>query len=275
MDSGEGDTTGNKWSLKMNVDAGSISTDYRRYWKQIGSKERVEQIETKITVYKDKYEDKDYGTVIEKQGSVIGFAFGLNKDSAITNGGDSNTVGFYLLGYKTTTGKFYLEQYDEVNANAETLDTTESALTKNGNDDTTPAQTKSYDFDSKKWIDAATKWGSLKTTTDSDGNTVFYVILKQTGNGTADTKKDSTDVLGNYQLYVSDKELTADEITALTSSSSYYVAECDGQVFDSDGSAQGGLAVYGNGYKGDNVVALYEQNKDTLKGNLYDEVVEE
>ena len=121
MESGEGETDGNKWDLTMTVDATEDAKTplaegkvYRRLWKQFSSSEKVAEITTTITI------DMNEGVYNEGAASVVGLIFDLNK-----NADNTDLVDFNLIGINPKTKAFYVERYTGIEKQSkEELDAT-------------------------------------------------------------------------------------------------------------------------------------------------------
>ena len=248
MSDGEGDLDGSKWNATMTVDATTESGNemaedavYRRYWKQLGSKEGVASVDSVIKI--------DFNEAILKNDAdkkvVVGYIFDLN-----INPTNEELIDFCLLGFQPATGMYYFERYTGVPKVAEgSLDTDNTVL---------GGECESLDGKTS---------GNFVNVSDKDLNNM-YVFTKVGEEITAVEVKISVtqETPGKYVVKVGNKVVGSYERDL----SSKYTDDIDGTKY-----LVGGLACYANVPKDCKVVVNYQQNKDTLKGALFAEPVEE
>lgn len=240
-DAGNGDVEGKKDNATMTVDGtDSASTKlekaYRRYWKQLGTSEKVAEITTTVTI------DLNQSVKGENGGYVAGFVFDMNKNLA-----DSTKFDFCLLGFNPDTKKYYLENYKGLAA-LSSLDTDDTSL-----------GTNEGDISNGDWTSAA---GHYKE--DATAKTISFVVqLKQTTKKTYDiymyAPGGSATAATKIGSYTSDK--TGAEITVNGAKTTEY--------------ATGAIGVYGNVGQGNKIVATYVTDTDSVTGKFFDEVVED
>ena len=241
MGAGEGDTKGNKWDLTMTVDGTAeaknpLAVNYRRFWKQFSSSEKVAAIKTTITL------DPKACTLIENKASVVGYIFDLNK-----NASDTTKVDFCLICINPQTKKFYTERYEGISKqNDEIYDTNDGQLGPDGcNSD--------IGYGSYHRTNLNT-WNTLTTdmySKNSDGVITCTVEIKQ------ENKK--------YSVYLGTVKVA--EYNASTSTNVDTIKNVEYAV--------GGIACYGNAGKGVKIVANYTTDKSTVTGKLEAEEIEE
>ena len=76
MGAGDGDLSGTKWDATLTIDGTSsakepLTKSYRRFWKQLGTKETVTKVQTTIAI------DREQSNVLGDDGkqATIGFVF--------------------------------------------------------------------------------------------------------------------------------------------------------------------------------------------------------
>lgn len=241
MGSGEGDTKGNKWDLTMTVDGtenGSpkLEKNYRRFWKQFSSSEKVAALTTTLTI-----NPKDC-KLVDGKASVIGLIFDLNKNEA-----DAEKVDFCLIGLNPKRGKFYVERYTGISKQKnESLDTDDDQLGPTGSNADIGYGTWAR-TDISNWCTLNDKMYSKNT----DG--VMTCIVKIT----QENKK--------YSVYLGSEKVA--EYNATSSKNTDKIKDVEYAV--------GGIACYGNAGKGVKLVAKYETEKDSVIGKLEAEEIEE
>lgn len=119
-ESGVGETEGKKDNATMTVDgttsaSTALEMDYRRYWKRLGSSEKVAEITTEITVDLE-------NSVLNGGASVVGYVFDLNKNES-----DKSKFDVCVLGFNPQTKNAYVEHYSSI-AELKTEDTNNGAL---------------------------------------------------------------------------------------------------------------------------------------------------
>lgn len=126
MGAGDGDLKGTKWDSTLTIDGTDgaqepLKKDYRRYWKQLGTKETVTKVQTTISI------DREQSTVSNAANSkhaTIGFVFDMHKYKAEAAGGEEgytyaegdDLVEFVLLGVRPYDGAAFLEHYYDIPA---------------------------------------------------------------------------------------------------------------------------------------------------------------
>ena len=240
---GKGSATGTKFNTTYKVDGtdAKLQTKWRRYVKQIGSKEEVAEIKTTITIYKDFAKNdaaifdvpRETGTDTYK--SVIGFIFDYN-DNENKDANGKKTHDFVVFGYRPTDDTAYLGPYSAIalDKNVE-LDTDNGSLVDTDASAKAKAGTEIF-ADYQKITNYITK--------DKDGNIIIEVSVKQEKPGTYDfyvgTKK-----LGSWKgSTISTKDKTKD-------------------------MAIGGVAGYINVPKGAKVRVNYKTDKKDVTGSLF------
>ncbi|MCR5187620.1 MAG: hypothetical protein K6C97_01700 [Treponema sp.] len=149
---GTGTSEGTKWNNTMTVDGSGISYDYRRYWKQFSSSEKVAEITTTVTI--------DTSNCVTSNGTATaGLIFDLNKNTT-----DTSKVDFNLIGIRPDTG-FYVERYTGI-----TKQTNESLDT----DDTTLGSYTSLDGKSSGTVYIT--WASKNISNTPDGTVYTYTV---------------------------------------------------------------------------------------------------
>ena len=235
MGAGEGDTEGNKWDLKMTIDATAeaekpmdAANAYRRFWKQFSTSEKVAEIKTTITL------DESECKLVSGKASVVGYIFDLNK-----NKDDSSKVDFCLLGINPQFGGFYVERYTGISkSDKEEYDVPESQSSLGTSVDIGYGTYKRADINT---------WNNLSSSmyTKTDGVITCVVTIKQ-------TSKTYSVYLGSVK--VAEYDASASENTWKNKDDVEY--------------AVGGIACYGNAGNGVKIVAKYHTEKDDVTGKL-------
>ena len=243
---GTGKATGTKTNKTITVDGtdSKLTTDYRRYIKQLGSSEKVAEITTTITV-----DTKDCILTAKNSAGTdtyanVGFVFDMNKVWDTTkNEPKADTSSeklrdLIVFGFQPLNKKAYVEHYSNVNFKEE-LDTNDSSV---GTCD--------------EAIFGNGDWGTVTEGTDyalEDGVYTLVVKVKQA------TK-------GKYDFYLGNKKLGSYQ------SSGNYVGKASDNI---EGYAIGAVGGYVNCPKGTKVVAKYTTDKDTVTGKFEAEEIEE
>lgn len=254
-ETGGGETDGNKWELTMTINGtANVPTaveggkKYRRFWKQLGTKNKVAGITTTITVDKDKY------STSKNNSGVVGLMFDYN-DSAKDVYGEGDRKDFYLIGFNfkrrtsgTPEASYYIVRNEGVPYDKkESLDTNEDDLVSETNGAKGAMVTKGATaLDTDSYL-AAGAWETLKSKYFVDGTSKYKIVVSIRpslgANGLPDEK--------GYDVYFGKTDGTFDKIftcdlTALTNSGrvanktevtvgkTIYNLPC------------GGIAVYGN-----------------------------
>ena len=243
---GTGKATGTKTNKTITVDGtdANLTTDYRRYIKQLGGSEKVAEIETTITV-----DTKDCiltakNDLNEDTYANVGFVFDMNKvwDSEKNKPKADNNGEKYrdlvVFGFQPLNKKAYVEHYSNVNFKEE-LDTNDRTVGTNDNS-----------------IFGNGGWGAVTEGTDytfEDGIYTLTVKVKQSTKGT-------------YDFYLGNKKLGSYK------SSGKYVGTANDNA---EGFAVGEVGAYINCPKGTKVVAKYTTDKDSVTGKFEAEEIEE
>ncbi len=160
MDSGEGETEGDKYNRKMTVDATAEGkamangAKYRRFWEELSGNEGCAALKTDIEIdYKNSVTDNGVATA--------GLIFNLNKQK-----GDDK-VEFILVGI--SKAGYYVERYYDIDkGKAASGDTSESSL----------GTFESLDGKGAKVNYLSPSWWKLQP--DADGIVKVTVEVKQT-----------------------------------------------------------------------------------------------
>ena len=274
MGAGDGEVTGTKWDSTLTVDASEsakelLTKKYRRFWKQLGTSEKVTKVQTTLTV--------DTANSItsnnETEYASIGFIFNMHEYKAEKAGGTGDyayeagdsLVEFLILGYQPGTGRAYLDHYWGIPKKGiksedgkTTLDTDLSAIAP---DD----QTQSYNSQSGEWIKAPTSsfftWqpnevAAFISKTSKDGKTVsegFTVRIEE------------AEDIGTYSIKL--QNVASGEFEEVAT---YSVKNDNAPSLDNT-KAQGGVGVYANVPKDCKLIASYVQDKDNTVGLYVEE----
>ena len=234
---GVGKATGTKWDKTYSVDAtGELNSDtaiWRRYVKQIGTKEEIAEIKTTITIYKDfkKNDAAIFDATIDGQlkKSVIGFIFDYNK-----NASDDTLNDFVVFGFRPSNNTAYLGPYSAIKLGKDVeMDTDDSSLKNN------PKASAGDEY----YEDGPVPAGSY--TTDTDGNIILEVEVRQS------TK-------GKYQFYLGGKKFGSE-----------FAGKTISDKKDTKDMAIGGVAGYINCPKGAKVKVNYKTDSDDVTGSLF------
>lgn len=242
---GAGKATGTKTNKTITVDGtdSKLTTAYRRYIKQLGSSEKVAEIETTIT-----FDTED--CILATTGASptyanVGFVFDMNKvwdtekDEPKKDNGDEKLRDLVVFGFQPGTSRAYIEHYSNVNFKEE-LDTDVGAV---GTCD--------------KLIYGPTNgWGSVTEGTHytlEDGVYTLNIKVKQATKGT-------------YDFYLGGKKLGS-----YTASGKYVGTAKD----NAEGYAVGAVGAYINCPKGTKVKAKYETDSKSVTGKFEAEEIEE
>ena len=255
-----GDSDGNKWELKVTVDATADAEDIsdktweeegktvtatnKRYYKQISKTSKVAGIETEISVnMSNKLKNSDATSVasgstnLATSGySAIGYIFGYND-----NAENKDNKDFYILGIKPAAGPngvYYLEKYTGV--------TKKNAETTGWNNASSMGVWSSYigygatnaTSDSPSKDETAIKTAPEKTT-DDDGNEIWTYKIAIT-----------QDVPGTYVVKLNGEVLA-------TISGDTHTVKIDGD----ENYVAGDVCAYAMARDGHKVEATYTVNK--------------
>lgn len=256
LGAGEGELEGDKWDATATVDAtGDLEegATYRRYWKQLGNKVKVQEITSTITI------DTENSTLQSDTGyAVVGLFFDLNDTTVESLKEETDDyVDFVVFGFQPETGKYYLERWNGVKSQTkESLDTSTSDL---GPDN------KITNLDGKSS-------GAYVTPSDNDKTSMYNM---EAGVITGATVKITQDGKGVYTVTVGTKEIGSfDDSENLKTRKETDKTAVEDEDDSTKTNLQGGIAAYINAPKGCKVVANYVQDKDSLKGSLFAEVQE-
>lgn len=254
---GEGESSGSKYDLTFWADAtddAKTEADatylYKRAFKQLGSKEKVEAFTATVTVdltktqcnlsksstEEDKYYQNTSGSLVRYSNIGLMFDFHKTKDSA-----NKDVYDAVIVGYRPYDKGFYVEHYSGISA--ENLSTEDggafSSATSLGTAD--KYITASEDGYVSTFVNEVTRDSTAKTDT-------FTLTVEQTTPGT-------------YTIKIGSK--TAGTYTR------------DATENDNGTTLRGGLAAYGNAAVGTLAKATFTTGKENITGSLFDETVEE
>ena len=260
MSEGDGKLSGSKWDATLTKDSTEVGVEvpspaYGRFFKQLGTGEKVQSIKTLITVCTkgiDGYaEDQGNGTYLvigngtknQEVHGVVGLIFDLHKTKAkadkegVWKEGDT-LYDFVIVGYRSSDKGFYVERYVDIPEGSMDEFVTTSAFAPKADEYFTNTSSTAFEkntYDSEVTVDAEAKTHSFTVTVEQD-----------------EANK------GTYTIKIGDKEVGT------------YV----GTIKNDDGFAIGGAAAYANAPIGTIVKATFESDKDATVG-LFAEVVEE
>lgn len=243
---GTGKATGTKTNKTITVDGtdSKLTTDYRRYIKQLGSSEKVAEIETTITVDTNDCILSSTDANSNPTYANFGFVFDMNKvwDSE-TNGpkadkNDEKYRDLVVFGFQPLMKRAYIEHYSNINFKDE-LDTNDKSVGKSDNNI----------FGNGGW--AAVTEGTHYTL--DDGVYTLNIKVKQATKGT-------------YDFYLGGKKLGS-----YTASGKYVGTAKD----NAEGYAVGAVGAYINCPKGTKVKAKYETDSKSVTGKFEAEEIEE
>lgn len=271
MGAGDGDLKGTKWDSTLTIDGTDdakepLTKDYRRYWKQLGSKETVTKVQTTISI------DREQSVVANADNSkyaTIGFVFDMHKYKATADGGaegytykkGDELVEFVLLGIRPHDGAAFLEHYYDIPAKGiqtedgkQNFDTDLKSLVP-------LSSTNSYV--NGAWGEGSNSYGFQAKVTKP-----FIVESKKGDKVTAQelTIKVEAFNSGKYEISLKKEDNTFEKIAE------YQPATYDKAVSTTTtGVPQGGVGVYANVPKGCKLVASYVQDKDNTVGLYVEE----
>ena len=246
---GAGKATGTKTNKTITVDATDkaskkLETAYRRYIKQLGSSEKVAEIETTITVNAQECILESTDAAGNPTYANFGFVFDMNKvwdnekNSPKADTENEKYRDLVVFGFQPKKKRAYIEHYPNVNFKEE-LDTDEGSV---GQKD--------------EAIFGNGSWGNVTEGTDytlEDGIYTLNIKIKQA------TK-------GKYDFYLGNRKLGSYQ------SSGKYVGTASENAA---GYAIGAVGGYVNCPKGTKVVANYVTDSDTVTGKFEAEEIEE
>lgn len=276
-DAGSKKQSGTKYNLTVkaiaNNDAEKGSKKYQRAWEQLGTKETVQAIETKLMIDTTAVQSKisvksgtkdtpDATYVVDPDGTittnaVVGLIFDLHQTKTKTVEGKTQKVyDFILVGYRPSDNGYYVEHYTDITEDlfkAATNDTGFGTVTKY----ITASEAGYVYAKDNSWVT------SRKGKLGKDDNGKEYndeVDLKEF------TVKVTQEVPGTYVINVAGESFTykpaapADE-------------ELKAKWYNKDGYRIGGAGYYVNAPLGTEVKANFKSNKETTIG-LEEEVDE-
>ena len=261
MSEGDGKLSGSKWDATLTKDSTKVGVEeaspaYGRFFKQLGTGEKVQSIKTLVTVNTDGID----GWVTEptkgmylmaKEGDegasevhgVVGFIFDLHKTEAVADNKDVWKKGdtlydFIIVGYRPSDKGFYVERYVNIPEGSMDEYVTTSAFAPKADEYFTNTSSTAFEkgtYDSEVTVDAKAKTHS------------FTVSVLQ-----------SEALPGSYVIMIGKKP----------------VATYVGKIKNEKGFAIGGAAAYANAPVGTIVKATFESDKEATVG-LFAEPVEE
>lgn len=240
---GVGKTSGTKYNKTYTVDATgelkNADATWRRYVKQIGSKEEVAEIETTITIYKDFakndaaiFDVTDTSKSDGKAKTVVGFIVDYNKNAT-----DDTVNDFVVFGFRPSNKTAYLGPYSAIKLGKDV-----EMDTENGSLVDTKASPKAKSG-TEYFADGAIS--SDRYTVDDDGNIILQVAIKQ-------------ETPGTYQFYLGGKKFGSSWKGSTISTKD-----------KTKGMAIGGVAGYINVPKGAKVKVNYKTDSKKVTGSLF------
>lgn len=266
MSEGDGKLSGSKWDATLTKDSTEVgvkvpSPAYGRFFKQLGTGEKVQSIKTLITVctkgidgYAEDQGDGKYlvienGTKNQEVHGVVGLIFDLHKTKAkadnegVWKEGDT-LYDFVIVGYRSSDKGFYVERYADIPEGSMDEFVTSSGFGTATHVITTGTdKAPYYVYDYKDQV-------SEVETEDGEPAHAFTVTVEQD-----EANK------GTYTIKIGNK--TVGTYTGLVNTEK-----------DGSGYAIGGAGAYANAPVGTIVKATFESDKDATVG-LFAEVVEE
>ena len=263
MSEGDGKLSGSKWDATLTKDSTEVGLEepspaFGRFFKQLGTGEKVQSIKTTITVETEGIdgwvtEPKTGYYLVANEGDdgasevhgVVGFIFDLHKTKAkednegVWEKGDI-LYDFIIVGYRPSDDGFYVERYENVVEGTMDDFVTSSSF---GTPTKCFTDTEHSAFETGKYDSAVTE----VETEDGAKAKQFTVTIEQ-----EEANK------GTYTIKIGDKKVGT------------YV----GTIKNDDGYAIGGAGAYANAPVGTIVKATFESDKYATVG-LFAEVVEE
>ena len=260
---------GTKYNLTVTAtNDGSSGKLYQRGWKQLGTKETVQAIETKITIDMsdaagkakqgtDEKWSRDDTNGTKNIAVVIGLIFDLHETTVKTaDATEAKPAGKYydfcLIGYQPANKCYYIERYVDIPAKAFS-DAVNDGVFSTAETYITSTQTDAYYIptDANKAKIAKETTGKLPKDDDgvdgADGITIQEITVKIT----QETK-------GTYVINLGDKDWE-------------YTPTANPDWTNSDGYRIGGAGYYINCPVGLSAKANFSSNKDKTIGLLADE----
>lgn len=266
MSEGDGKLSGSKWDATLTKDSTEVGLEeaspaFGRFFKQLGTGEKVQSIKTTITVETEGIdgwvtEPKTGYYLVANEGDdgasevhgVVGFIFDLHKTKAeadndgVWKKGDT-LYDFIIVGYRPSDDGFYVERYENVVEGTMDDFVTSSSF---GTPTICFTDTEHSPFETGKYDSAVTE----VETEDGAKAKQFTVTIEQ-----EEVNK------GTYTIKIGNK--TVGTYTGLVNTEK-----------DGSGYAIGGAGAYANAPVGTIVKATFESDKDATVG-LFAEVVEE
>lgn len=270
MGAGDGDLKGTKWDSTLTIDGTDsakepLVKDYRRYWKQLGTKETVTKIQTTISIDR---EQSVVSNADNTKNATIGFVFDMHKYQAITDGGSEgytyakgdDLVEFVLLGIRPSDGAAFLEHYYDIPAKGITTEDGKQNFDTDLKSLVPLTSTDSY-VDGA-WTDGSNTYGFSASETKG-----FIVESKKGDKVTAQELTIKVEaVSGKYEISLKKADNTFQKIAEYTPATYDKAVSTTNQ-----GIPQGGVGVYANVPKGCKLVASYVQDKDNTVGLYVEE----
>jgi len=250
---GEGDVDGNKWEATMTVDAtgadGAVqdingtNVQFRRYWKQLGTKEEVAGITTTITI--------DKAATNGTNAAVVGLMFDYN-DGTRDDSKDFCLVGInlYRKGAPADGPQFYVVRYEGIQYQKKlTLDTNWDDLIYDVNNTSYNKNGEGVKVGTDKNLTGTDTiaWETLtknQYTVSEDGNTYTVVVNIRPVLNEATKKGTAYEVrLGKDVNTAVNSDSVATYTIPTTRNSNYYTKiKVGGETYE---VPCGGIAVYG------------------------------
>ena len=189
MSEGDGKLSGSKWDATLTKDSTEVgvkvpSPAYGRFFKQLGTGEKVQSIKTLITVctkgidgYAEDQGDGKYlvienGTKNQEVHGVVGLIFVLHKTKAkadnegVWKEGDT-LYDFVIVGYRSSDKGFYVERYADIPEGSMDEFVTTSAFAPKADEYFTNTSSTAFEkntYDSEVTVDAEAKTHSFTVT---------------------------------------------------------------------------------------------------------------
>ena len=239
---------------------------YQRGWKQLGTKETVQALETVITIdaaktkefikqNNGKWEVVESGTTgATEVNSVIGLIFDLHETTVkAADATEAKPAGkyydFVLIGYQPTGKKYYIERYVDIPDGAFT-NASDDGVFATANVYITPTSKNAF-FEPTSTTFVTEKTGKLPKSDDEDGGTTDIALQQITVKITQATP-------GTYKINLGDKEWE-------------YKPEANADWTNKDGYRIGGAGYYVNCPAGLAVKANFNSKNDNTIGLNADE----
>lgn len=270
MGAGDGDLKGTKWDSTLTIDGTDgaqepLKKDYRRYWKQLGTKETVTKVQTTISI------DREQSTVSNAANSkhaTIGFVFDMHKYKAEAAGGEEgytyaegdDLVEFVLLGVRPYDGAAFLEHYYDIPAKG--IQTEDGKQNFDTDLKSLVPLSSTHSYVDGEWGNGSNSYGFVAADTKP-----FIVESKKGDKVTAQEltiKVEGT--AAKYAISLKKADGTFQQIAEYTPSNYDKKISTNNQ-----GVPQGGVGVYANVPKGCKLVASYVQDKDNTVGLYVEE----